>query len=131
MTPDKEEVKLFMELKTLEERGVGIWMEGHASDSKKVMETMSVNEDSTYMRDYIFQKGVLKEIHFDKIVRPENPLSLVLQISDRIEVALIVITVQSPGCAELFQIVDAHSASRPFSCLVQRRQKHSGKNCDD
>ena len=51
----------------LEERGVGIWMEGHASDSKKVMETMSVNEDSTYMRDYIFQKGVLKEIHFDKI----------------------------------------------------------------
>ena len=41
--------------------------EGHASDSKKVMETMSVNEDSTYMRDYIFQKGVLKEIHFDKI----------------------------------------------------------------
>ena len=46
MTPDKEEVKLFMELKTLEERGVGIWMEGHASDSKKVMETMSVNEDS-------------------------------------------------------------------------------------
>ena len=58
MTPDKEEVKLFMELKTLEERGVGIWMEGHASDSKKVMETMSVNEDSTYMRDYIFQKGI-------------------------------------------------------------------------
>ena len=48
MVPDKEEVKLFMELKTLEE-------------------TMSVNEDSTYMRDYIFQKGVLKEIHFDKI----------------------------------------------------------------
>ena len=46
MTSDKEEVKLFMELKTLEERGVGIWMEGHASDSKKVMETMSVNEDS-------------------------------------------------------------------------------------
>mgnify|MGYP000801318399 FL=1 len=42
-------------------------MEGHASDSQKVMETMSVNEDSTYMRDYIFQKGVLKEIHFDKI----------------------------------------------------------------
>lgn len=35
MVPDKEEVKLFMELKTLEERGVGIWMEGHASDSKK------------------------------------------------------------------------------------------------
>ncbi len=58
MVPDKEEVKLFMELKTLEERGVGIWMEGHASDSKKVMETMSVNEDSTYMRDYIFfRKG--------------------------------------------------------------------------
>ena len=64
---EKEEVKLFMELKTLEERGVGIWMEGHASDSQKVMETMSVNEDSTYLRDYIFQKGVLKEIHFDKI----------------------------------------------------------------
>ena len=62
MLQEKEEVKLFMELKTLEERGVGIWMEGHASDSQKVMETMSVNEDSTYMRDYIFQKGVLKAV---------------------------------------------------------------------
>lgn len=67
MLSEKEEVTLFMELKTLEERGVGIWMEGHVSDSKKVMEAMSVNEDSTYMRDYIFQEGVLKEIRFDKI----------------------------------------------------------------
>lgn len=56
-----------MELQTLEERGVGIWMEGRISTPKNVTETMSVNEESDYMRDYIFQEGVLKELHFDKI----------------------------------------------------------------
>lgn len=56
-----------MELQTLEERGVGIWIEGHVSSPKNVTETMSVNEESDYMRDYVFQEGVLKELHFDKI----------------------------------------------------------------
>lgn len=60
---------LFMELRTLEECGVGIWMEGKISSSKNVTETMFVNEDSIYMRDYIFNEGVLEELHFDKITK--------------------------------------------------------------
>ena len=64
---EKEVMTLFMELRTLEEYGVGIWMEGRISSSKSVMETMFVNEDSIYMRDYVFREGVLQEIHFDKI----------------------------------------------------------------
>lgn len=67
MKPEKEELMIFMELRTLEERGIGIWLEGQISSSRSVMETLSVNEGSTYMRDYIFKEGVLKEIHFDKV----------------------------------------------------------------
>lgn len=67
MMPEKETMTLFMELQTLEDRGVGIWMEGQVSSPKKVSEVLAVNEESIYMRDYIFQEGVLKELHFDKI----------------------------------------------------------------
>ena len=64
---EKEVMTLFMELRTLEEYRVGIWMEGRISSSKSVMETMFVNEDAIYMRDYVFSEGGLQEIHFDKI----------------------------------------------------------------
>ena len=30
-------------------------------------ERMTVNEDEVYMRDYVFEKGVLKELRFDKV----------------------------------------------------------------
>ena len=46
--------KLYMELSALENRGVTIWLEGTKSDS-------------TYMRDYVFEEGRLKEVHFDKV----------------------------------------------------------------
>jgi len=37
------------------------------SNSKEVTEELSVTEENSYMRDYIFNEGVLTELHFDKI----------------------------------------------------------------
>lgn len=59
--------KLYLELSSLEDRGITIWLEGYPSNSKSVTNQLSINEDLTYMRDYVFDEGVLKEIHFDKI----------------------------------------------------------------
>ena len=55
--------KLYMELSALENRGVTIWLEGTPSDSLNV----SIHEDTSYMRDYVFEEGRLKEVHFDKV----------------------------------------------------------------
>ena len=43
------------------------WLEGAKSSSQDVASQLCVQEESTYMRDYIFDEGVLKEVHFDKI----------------------------------------------------------------
>lgn len=48
-------------------RGITIWLEGAKSSSQDVASQLCVQEESTYMRDYIFDEGVLKEVHFDKI----------------------------------------------------------------
>ena len=59
--------QLYLELASLENRGITIWLEGSLSSSEDVASQLSVHEESSYMRDYIFDEGVLKEIHFDKI----------------------------------------------------------------
>lgn len=59
--------KLYLELSTLENRGITIWLEGSPSNSKNVTNQLSVGEESAYMRDYVFDKEVLKEIHFDRV----------------------------------------------------------------
>ena len=46
---------------------ITIWLEGAKSSSQDVASQLCVQEESTYMRDYIFDEGVLKEVHFDKI----------------------------------------------------------------
>ena len=53
--------KLYLELSSLEHMGTTIWFEGVPSNSKEV------TEENSYMRDYIFNEGVLTELHFDKI----------------------------------------------------------------
>jgi len=55
--------KLYLELSSLEHMGTTIWFEGVPSNS----EELSVTEENSYMRDYIFNEGVLTELHFDKI----------------------------------------------------------------
>jgi hypothetical protein len=58
--------KLYMELSALENRGVTIWLEGTPSNSLNVS-NQSIHEDTSYMRDYVFEEGRLKEVHFDKV----------------------------------------------------------------
>ena len=64
---DEHMQRLYLELTSLENRGITIWLEGAKSSSHDVASQLCVQEESTYMRDYIFDEGVLKEVHFDKI----------------------------------------------------------------
>lgn len=59
--------KLYLELATLENRGITIWLEGCPSDSMHVTSQLNIHDENSYMRDYVFDEGRLKEIHFDKI----------------------------------------------------------------
>ena len=59
--------RLYLELASLEDRGITIWLEGVVSNSGDVTSQLCVEEENTYMRDYIFDEGVLKEVHFDKV----------------------------------------------------------------
>ena len=60
--------QLYVELSSLENRGVTIWLEGTLSDSRQVTSELNIHEPNQYMRDYVFEEGRLKEVHFDKIV---------------------------------------------------------------
>lgn len=59
--------QLFLELQSIEGRGISIYLEGTVSTPETVTDTLCVQEESTYMRDYVYDKGVLKELHFDKV----------------------------------------------------------------
>ena len=63
----KKTEKLYMELSALENRGVTIWLEGTPSNSLNVSNQLSIHEDTSYMMDYVFEEGRLKEVHFDKV----------------------------------------------------------------
>ena len=39
----------------------------HSTDSLNVSNQLSIHEDTSYMRDYVFEEGRLKEVHFDKV----------------------------------------------------------------
>lgn len=58
---------LYMELMSLEDRGITIWLEGYPGTSESISSQVCAQDESTYMRDYIFDEGVLREIHFDKV----------------------------------------------------------------
>ncbi len=59
--------ELFIELKGIQGRGITIFLEGEKSTPETVTELLCIQEDSSYMRDYVYDKGVLKELHFDKV----------------------------------------------------------------
>ncbi len=58
---------LFLELQSYENQGITIWLEGFISTPLHVTSQISLSEENLYMRDYIFDEGVLKEVRFDKI----------------------------------------------------------------
>ena len=59
--------ELFIELKGIQGRVITIFLEGEKSTPETVTELLCIQEDSSYMRDYVYDKGVLKELHFDKV----------------------------------------------------------------
>lgn len=64
---NERRMQLFVELQEIEQRGITLWMEGIQSDSSRITDAIFVNEEEAYMRDYIYEEGVLKELHFDKV----------------------------------------------------------------
>lgn len=62
-----EKERLFLELQSMEDRGITIWLEGALSSPQDVTDAMSVNEESAYMRDYVFTEGRLTQLRFDKV----------------------------------------------------------------
>lgn len=67
MENQKQRKSLYIELQSIESRGITLFLEGEESSPDGVIEALEVNEECSYMRDYIFDEGVLKEIHFDKV----------------------------------------------------------------
>ena len=59
--------ELFTELKGIQGLGIIIYLEGEKSTPETVTELLCIQEDYSYMRDYVYDKGVLKELHFDKV----------------------------------------------------------------
>ncbi len=62
---DKEQ--LFIELKNIQGRGITIFLEGEKSTPENVSEHLCIQEECSYMRDYVYDEGVLRELHFDKV----------------------------------------------------------------
>lgn len=60
-------MQLVTELQKIEQEGIGLWLEGIPSDSLGIANAIFVNEDNAYMRDYIYDEEVLKELRFDKV----------------------------------------------------------------
>lgn len=59
--------QLFIELTGIQGRGITIFLEGEKSTPERVVNLLCIQEDNSYMRDYVYDQGVLKELHFDKV----------------------------------------------------------------
>lgn len=59
--------QLFLELENIQEQGIAIYLEGVKSTPENVTDILCVQEEISYMRDYVYDEGVLKELHFDKV----------------------------------------------------------------
>lgn len=59
-------VKLMMELDELNKKGVKISLEGREVDPMRIVDEFLLNEESSYMRDYILdENGNLIELGFN------------------------------------------------------------------
>lgn len=58
---------LILELQAFEDQGISIWLDGAPSTSQEVFQVMSVKEQESYMRDYVFDEGKIRQIRFDRI----------------------------------------------------------------
>ena len=64
----KSKKPLKKELKSYQEAGVALWLDGQPSTPKKIAKAHKIAEDGVYMRDYVEdEKGERKGIKFDFI----------------------------------------------------------------
>lgn len=63
--------QLFLELASLENQGITIWLEGCPSSSAHVASQLNIHDENSYMRDYIFDEGRLTAVHFNKISKSD------------------------------------------------------------
>lgn len=63
-----EKQKLLIELENIQNRGIVIFLDGIPSNPQAVTNVLCVNEESSFMRDYVTdEKGVWRELRFDRI----------------------------------------------------------------
>ncbi len=58
---------LMAELQNYEQQGISIWLEGIPSSPDDVYDALRMQEESSFMRDYVFSEGELCEIRFDRV----------------------------------------------------------------
>ncbi len=61
---------LMAELQNYERQGIAIWLEGSPSSPDRVCDALRVREEFSFMRDYVFRDGELREIRFDRVEKP-------------------------------------------------------------
>lgn len=59
---------LLLELESLQGIGITIWLEGFETSPIVASNAIMVNEENSYMRDYVMnERGKVTELRFDKI----------------------------------------------------------------
>lgn len=66
---DKESShELLKELEEYDSEGLLLWLDGHLSNPKQITQAHLIQEENTYMRDYISDdKGEITGVGFDKV----------------------------------------------------------------
>lgn len=61
--------QLYVELQSIASQGIVLFLDGSPSTPECVTHAVCAAEEACYMRDYVYDetKGVLKELHFDKL----------------------------------------------------------------
>lgn len=63
-----EKQRLLIELESIQNRGVMIFLDGIPSNPQNVINVLYVNEERNFMRDYVTdEKGVWRELRFDSV----------------------------------------------------------------
>ena len=62
--------QLYIELQSMASRGIVLFLDGYPSSPEYVTHALCAQEEACYMRDYVYDEteGVLKELHFDKLI---------------------------------------------------------------
>lgn len=64
---DEEYRKLFQELEAYERCGVAICIDREPASPCQVAEAHTAHAAGAYMRDYIMEGGIVKELHFNRL----------------------------------------------------------------